>query len=451
MIAFYIMFCGTFFLCLSQAMMINSLPAILVEFDINAGYGQLITTGYIFALGLLSASTATLIDRFSTKRLCLFSFATFIVGCALCYFAHDFSVLLVGRLLQAGGAGISLPLVQDVALFIYPKEEYGRAMGAVGLIIGFAPAVGPAVAGPIIDYLGWRAMFIILGVIVSTAFVLALFFVHDMAEHRSVNVNVKAVSLFCAGFILLMCGLTQVEAVGIASVTAWLLLAAGGVAIGLYIRCDVRSDDPFLHLKCFKTRRFTIDCILIVFAQFSMMVASIMVPLYVQGVQGDTATISGLVIMPGAILLGLLNPVTGRLYDRYGARPLALAGFAMIFAGTAAFILCTPTTPGWVVTLLYGLRTLGIACTWMPMVADASVALPLEEATQATSITTSLRQLCSSMMSTVFISIMAACTVDASGVSDFGFDVSFGVLAAVSFGVLALAFFTVRWKDSARS
>lgn len=307
MIAYRIMFVGTFFLCISQAMMINALPAILVEFDISAGYGQLITTGYIFALGLISSMTATLVDRFSTKTLCLCSFASFLLGCVVALTAQDFTMLMIGRFLQAGGAGISLPLIQDVALIIYPKEEYGKAMGAVGLIIGFAPAIGPAVAGPIIDLWGWRAIFSILGVCVALIFVLSIFFVHNLAEYRETKFNALSCVLFCTGFILVMVGLTHTETFGFADIASVGPLVAGLAVLLLYVRNEIFSSDPMLHLSSFRSKRFTVDCILVVFAHASMMIASIMVPLYVQGVQGDSATISGLIIMPGAILLGVLN------------------------------------------------------------------------------------------------------------------------------------------------
>lgn len=451
MTAFSIMFIGTFFLCISQAMMINALPAILIEFDISAGYGQLITTGYIFALGLISAMTATLVDRFSTKHLCLFSFACFLAGCIIASTAQDFTLLLIGRFLQAGGAGISLPLIQDVALIIYPEEEYGKAMGAVGLIIGFAPAIGPAVAGPIIDLFGWRAIFWILGACVAVIFVLAVLFVHNLAEYRETKFNTPSMVLFCIGFILMMMGLTHIETYGFSDIASWGLLLVGFVVLAFYVRRDLFSSDPMMHLSSFRSRRFTVDCVLVVFAHASMMIASIMVPLYVQGVQGDTATVSGLIVMPGAILLGVLNPVTGRLFDRYGARALSVAGCAFILAGTAAFIACTPETLAWMFTLLYGVRTIGIACLWMPLAADASLALPPQEKTQATAITTSMRQLFSAMFSTVFVSIMAAFSVEPSGISDYGFDISFTILSLFTLGMLVLAFAFVRWNRTEES
>jgi EmrB/QacA subfamily drug resistance transporter len=450
MVAFYTMFAGTFFLCISQSMMINALPSIMTEFSISAEYGQLITTGYIFGLGLFSAMSAVLVDRYSTRSLCLVSFAAFIAGCIVCIFAPDFTTLLIGRLLQAGGAGISLPLIQNVALIIYPENQYGKAMGAVGLIIGFAPALGPAVAGPIIDMLGWRAVFVILGVCVAGSAVLAAIFVRNLSPCRDAKFNVPSAILLCAGSILVMAGLTHAEASSIGDPLAWAELAAGFAILAVYAIHERKSADPLLHLGSFRSKRFSVDCILIIFGNASMMIASIMIPLYVQGVQGDSATMSGFVIMPGAILLGLLNPVAGRLYDKYGARPLALVGGLLIFAGTAAFVPCTAETPAWAITLIYGIRTIGIACIWTPMVADAAIALPPAEKAQATAISTSLRQTASAMLATVFVSIMSTNSPDASGISDYGFDISFTALAAFSLAMLVFTALCVRWKHTPR-
>ncbi len=451
MIAFAIMYVGTFILCMSQAMMINALSTILAEFNISAGFGQLLTTGYIFALGLISASTATLVDRFSTKTLCLVSLACFIAGSILCVTATSFPLLLIGRLVQAGGAGISLPLIQDVALIIYPKEQYGRAMGAVGLIIGFAPAIGPALAGPIIDYLGWRALFVILGACASLVFLLAVFFVRDLAEHRDTKFNATSTALFSIGFVALMGALSVAESNGFTDPLGWVLFAGGAAALVGYVMWEQNSPNPMLHLRAFRSKRFTVDCVLVVFSQASMMIASIMVPLYVQGVQGASATVSGLTIMPGAILLGILNPVTGRLFDRIGPRALTLSGCALILIGTLAFVLCTPDTSPWTITAIYGVRIVGIACIWTPLVADASLALPEKEKNQATAITTSMRQLFSAMLSTVFVTIMSANSIEATGISDYGFDVSFLVLSALTAAMFVFAAVTVKWKQGAKA
>ncbi len=445
-LGFRILCVGSFFLCMSQSMTINALPSILQEFSINAGYGQLLTTGYIFVLGLISASSAVLVNRFSTKRFALLSFSSFVIGCVMAAISQDFTTLLVGRFLQAGGAGISLPLIQDVALAIYPIEEYGKAMGIVGLIIGFGPALGPAVGGPIIDLLGWRALFVILGSIVAIAVILTFFFVHNMTRYLPTHFNVPSTILFCCGFTFVMIGLTQTEGIGIMAPSAWGSFVAGIAILTFYVWYELGSRNPLLHLKCFRSRRFTIDCVLIVFAQASMMIASIMVPLYMQGVQGSSATASGLAIMPGAILLGVLNPLTGRLYDRFGARPLALAGCLLLLVGTIAFVFCTPETSVLIIVALYGLRTIGIACLWLPLTADVCKALPPEETVQATAITTSMRQLFSAMLSTIFVSIMTVFTTDASGISNHGFDISFGVLSLLTLVMFAMAIVFVRRK-----
>ena len=140
-----IMMAGTTAACISQSMMIAALPTIMQEFLVGAGLAQLITTAYIFTLGLFSAMSAYLVSKLDARRLFFIAMVGFIVGCCASLFATNYPVLLASRLVQAIGAGILLPLIQVVALSVYPKSQYGKAMGIVGIIIGFAPAIGPAI------------------------------------------------------------------------------------------------------------------------------------------------------------------------------------------------------------------------------------------------------------------------------------------------------------------
>ena len=177
-----IMVSGTTAACISQSMMIAALPAVMHEYCISASSGQLLTTAYIFVLGLISAMTGYLMNRFDSKKLFFASMASFAVGCAAAIFAPNYPCLLAARLLQAGGAGICLPLVQLVALNIYPKSQYGQATAIVGMIIGFAPAIGPTISGFLIDAWGWRSMFWMLGAIALAVMVLTVLLLDDVVR-----------------------------------------------------------------------------------------------------------------------------------------------------------------------------------------------------------------------------------------------------------------------------
>ena len=208
-----IMVSGTTAACISQSMMIAALPAVMHEYGISASSGQLLTTAYIFVLGLISAMTGYLMNRFDSKKLFFASMASFAVGCAAAIFAPNYPCLLAARLLQAGGAGICLPLVQLVALNIYPKSQYGQATAIVGMIIGFAPAIGPTISGFLIDAWGWRSMFWMLGAIALAVMVLTVLLLDDVVRRpdHSGYFDLVSALLYSGGFVLVMVAATMLE------------------------------------------------------------------------------------------------------------------------------------------------------------------------------------------------------------------------------------------------
>lgn len=420
--------------CISQSMMISALPAVMREFSVNASLGQLITTSYIFTLGLISALTAFLINRFETRPLFFAAMASFVVGCALAIVAPNYPLLLASRLVQAGGAGILLPLLQVVALSVYPKSEYGRAMGIAGLVIGFAPAIGPTISGVIIDAWGWRAVFVCLGAIAVVVTAAAYFLLSDVVKRSKDHgkLDVASALLYAASFCLVLVGATFMEESGQVSALAIVLLVAGAVGLFAFTRRQLRISNPFLKMACFRDRTFAVSTMLVVFAHIAFMAPSIMVPLFVQDILGQSAAVSGLVILPGALLLGILNPVCGRLLDAHGPHPLLIAGGLLIVAGTLAFSACDETTPDVLVAVLYGVRIVGIACIMMPLTGHACTTLAQEDLPQATAIINSFRQIIGSISASIIISVMAMASASPLGIDVQGFSLSFVVQAVVA-------------------
>ena len=428
-----VMMSGTTAACISQSMMIAALPTIMHEYSVSASLGQLLTTSYIFTLGLISAMTAYLVHRVDSKKLFIAAMVCFVAGCAAALVAPNYPLLLASRLLQAGGAGIALPLIQVVALSVYPKSEYGRAMGLVGLIIGFAPAIGPTVSGFLIDFWGWRSVFVILGAVSAVVVVLSFFVLSDVVKREASRerFDVPSGLLYTLGFCGIMLGTTVMESDAAFDPVSLSALAGGALALFVFARRQARIEQPLLKLSCFRNRTFAIATVLVMMSQMAFMVGSIMVPLFVQDVQGGSATVSGLTILPGAVLLGFLNPVTGRLLDRYGPRPLVAVGCAVLAAGTLAFAACDAGTPEWAITVLYGVRTVGVACLMMPMTAHACAALSLEDIAQGTAIITSFRQIFGALSSSALITVMALASSNELGIDVGGFALSFEVQAAV--------------------
>lgn len=440
-----IMVSGTTAACISQSMMIAALPAVMHEYGISASSGQLLTTAYIFVLGLISAMTGYLMNRFDSKKLFFASMASFAVGCAAAIFAPNYPCLLAARLLQAGGAGICLPLVQLVALNIYPKSQYGQATAIVGMIIGFAPAIGPTISGFLIDAWGWRSMFWMLGAIALAVMALTVLLLDDVVRRPDHPGHFDLVSalLYSGGFVLVMIAATMLESGGSVGAGFIVPLLAGATGLVVFARRQLRVSEPFLRLQCFRDKTFAVSTLIVICAHMMFMAPSIMVPLFVQDIQGLSATVSGLTLLPGAIMMGVMNPVTGRLLDRRGPRPLIAVGCVTVLAGTVAFALIPASVPEWVVTVLYGVRATGIACLMMPLTAWACTTLDPDELAQASAIITSARQLIGSLSASVFIAAMALTSQNALGVDLGGFDFSFWLQCGVPVIAFVLGMFVL--------
>ena len=296
-----------------------------------------------------------------------------------------------------------------------------------------SPAIGPTVSGFLIDFWGWRSVFVILGAVSAVVVVLSLFVLSDVVKREGSRerFDVPSGLLYTLGFCGIMLGTTVMESDAAFDPVSLAALAGGALALFVFARRQARIEQSLLKLSCFRNRTFAIATVLVMMSQMAFMVGSIMVPLFVQDVQGGSATVSGLTILPGAVLLGFLNPVTGRLLDRYGPRPLVAVGCAVLAAGTLAFAACDAGTPEWAITVLYGVRTVGVACLMMPMTAHACAALSLEDIAQGTAIITSFRQIFGALSSSALITVMALASSNELGIDVGGFALSFEVQAAV--------------------
>ena len=214
----------------------------------------------------------------------------------------------------------------------------------------------------------------------------------------------------------------------------------------VFARRQLRVPEPFLRLQCFRDKTFAVSTLIVICAHMMFMAPSIMVPLFVQDIQGLSATVSGLTLLPGAIMMGVMNPITGRLLDRRGPRPLIVAGCVAVLAGTVAFALIPASVPEWVVTVLYGVRAMGIACLMMPLTAWACTTLDPDELAQASAIITSARQLIGSLSASVFIAVMALTSQNALGVDLGGFDFSFWLQCGVPVLAFVLGMFVLPAK-----
>ncbi|GAA0054254.1 UNVERIFIED_CONTAM: multidrug efflux MFS transporter [Streptococcus canis] len=407
---------ATFAGVLNQTSLGTAIPTLMTSFKINLATAQQATTWFLLANGIMIPVSAYLTTRFSTKWLYVTAYAILISGLLITAFAptDNWTLFLFGRIIQASAVGITMPLMQVVMVNIFPAEQRGAAMGLNGLVVGLAPAIGPTFAGWILKHdlvllgihLSWRAIFILPLLILTLAFLAAPFVIKDVIANRDMTLDMPSLMLSILGFGSFLWGFTNVANNGWRNLTMVILpILIGAAVIALFIHRQLQLDVPFLDVRVFKVKQFSITTAAITLSMMAMMGVEMMLPLYLQNVHGLSALDSGLALLPGALMMGLVSPIAGRVYDKVGARRMALVGFSILAIGTIPFTFLTATTPDHFITLLYAIRMFGIAMVMMPLTASAMSALPPHEAAHGTAANNTARQIASAIVVALLSSV----------------------------------------------
>lgn len=403
---------GTFCTVLNQTLLTTAFPALMKAFNISASSVQWLTTGFLLVNGIMIPISAWLINKFSSKRLYLTAMTIFLIGTITCFVAPNFSTLLIGRLIQAAGVGISMPLLQNIMLSIFPPEKRGSAMGMAGIVIGLAPALGPTLSGWIIDHYTWRDLFGMVIPIVILVLVLAFFLMKSVIQLSNPSIDVLSAFLSTVGFGSLLYGFSSVGNDGWGSSKVISFLVIGVFVIGLFVWRQLHLEHPFLELCVFKSPTFTIAAILSGVVNMAMVGAEMVLPLYIQNIRGESAFHSGLMLLPGALIMGLMMPITGAIFDKHGAKRLAISGMLILTAATLPFAFLTQETPIVMIVILYAIRMFGISMVMMPVTTSGMNALPMNLISHGTAVNNTFRQVASSIGTAVLISILTNVTKD---------------------------------------
>ena len=403
---------GSFLTTLTQTVLTSALPSIMTDFNVSANTGQWLTTVYMLVLGVMIPATPYLINRFSTRTLFISSMVLFFVGCALSITSQSFGMMIVSRILQAICGGINMQLVQILMMRMYPVEERGTAMGLYGFIIGVAPAIGPTLAGAVIDSLGWRSLFYILGSVALLDVILALVFLKNIGETKKDKLDVISLILSTLGFGGLLIGISNQANYGWGSYLTYLPLIVGIISLVIFTVRQLKLEKPLLNLRIFKYKEFVISIILIVIIYAVMTSSSMLVSLYMQSMRGYSALSTGLLMLPGSILMSIFSPIAGKAFDKHGPRKVIIPGILFLAIGTLSFSFLRVNTPVMYLTAMYGMRMLGIACVLMTVTTWGINSLPTDDIPSGSAIGSTLRQIGGSLGLAVFMSIMS--TVSAS-------------------------------------
>lgn len=283
-----IMLAGAFVAILNQTLLVTALPHIMSDLNIDATAAQWLTTIFMLVNGIMIPVTAYLIDKFSTRALFITSVGLFALGTLIAAVSPNFGTLLVGRVVQAAGAGIIMPLMQTVFLVIFPKEKRGAAMGMIGLVISFAPAIGPTLSGWIVDSYSWRTLFYIILPIAVIDLVIAIFALKNVSELRNPKLDMTSVTLSTLGFGGLLYGFSSASK-GWNDPTVIISILVGVVSLYLFVTRQFKLKEPLLEFRVFKDRVFTVSMIITVIVFTAMIGASTLMPLYIQNARHMSA------------------------------------------------------------------------------------------------------------------------------------------------------------------
>ncbi|MEK4882988.1 MULTISPECIES: DHA2 family efflux MFS transporter permease subunit [Paenibacillus] len=396
---------GCFLSTLNQTLLNVALSSLMDVFDVTATTVQWISTGFMLINGILIPITAYLMKRFTTRQLFISAMSFLLIGSILCAAAPSFSLLLIGRMIQAAGTGIIMPLMMSVVLAIFPVEKRGSAMGLLGLAMIFAPAIGPTLAGFVVEYHSWRWLFIGLIPLVLIVITLALKYLVNVSETSKSKLDVVSVLLSTVGFGLILYGFSSAGSKGWDDVIVILTLGIGVAVTAVFCLRQIKSDDPLLNLSVFKNKVFTMTSLINVLITMMMYADMILLPIYLQNGRGFTAFDAGLLLLPGALVNAFMSPVTGKLYDRFGAKPLFIIGLLFIIPSMWAVTdLSESTTYTYLMIRTIGLR-IGLSFITMPLNTAGLNALPKQLGTHGTAVNNTVRQIAGAIGTAVVITI----------------------------------------------
>lgn len=403
---FAVLIAGAFVAFLNQTVINVALPQIMNSFQISAATANWLSTIFMLTNGIVIPITAFLMQRFTTRQLFLFSMGIFSVGTFICAIAPAFSVILVGRVVQAIGAGILFPLITNVIFTIFPLERRGFAMGIFGVALNFAPAIGPTWAGWIIETYSWHVMFYIIAPIALIDFFIAIFLVKNVTETSRPKLDVLGVILSTIGFGGILYGFTTGGTKGWGDPEVVTLFIVGGISLFLFVWRQLTVGHPILEFRIFKFKMFTLTTIINVIVTMAMFSGMILMPIYMQNIHGFSPLEAGFMLLPGGVVMGIMSPITGKLFDKYGAKWLAIIGLAITILTTYALTRLHTDTSFSYVIWVYTIRMFGISLLMMPIFTAGLNDLGLSLNKYGTAMVNTLRMVAGAVGMAFFVSIM---------------------------------------------
>jgi len=425
---------GGFMTVLTETLLNNGLANIAQGFHISLATAQWISTANLLTIGVMIPISAAFLYMFDSKKLYLTALGIFLMGTILAYVAPSFGFLLLGRVVQAVGVGIIMPFMRNIMVLIFPANQRGMAMGITGIVIALAPAIGPTLSGWVLASHSWRALFGILIPVTLLVILLVLVGMRKLIPTTNQRLDLPSVLYSGFGFAGILYGFSTIGSNWLLSV---IIILVGVLMVALLLHRQTQLETPMLNVSVFKYRTFNLSVLLSSLGQLSLLGMQVLVPVYLQSAFHLTALTTGLLMLPGALAMGLLNPLSGMLFDRYGIRRLAISGFLIATLATLTFMVFTSKTPLILIGIAYAVWMIGISLMLMQLATAGINVLPVKLIAHGNAINTMAGQIAGAIATALLVSISGIINT-ATHSFLLGYQVAFGILA----GLLLIGFLT---------
>ncbi|MDF2085630.1 DHA2 family efflux MFS transporter permease subunit [Bacillus pseudomycoides] len=409
---------GMFVSILNQTIINVALPPLMNEFNVSTSTAQWLITGFMLVNGILVPISAFLVSRFTYRKLFVAAMLFFTVGSIICALSGTFTMMMIGRVIQAVGAGILMPVGMNIFMTLFPPHKRGAAMGLLGVAMILAPAIGPTVTGWVIENYSWNLMFYGMFTIGLIIIVLSLKFFTLAQPVYKIKLDMFGVISSSIGLGSLLYGFSEAGNNSWSSAEVVISLIIGVIGIALFIWREMTTDNKMLDLQVFKYPTFTFTLLINAIVTMALFGGMLLLPVYLQNIRGFTPIESGLLLLPGSLIMGIMGPIAGKLFDKYGIRPLAIVGLAITTYATYEFTQLTMDTPYSVIMTDYIIRSFGMSFIMMPIMTAGMNALPMKLISHGTATQNTSRQVAGSIGTAILITIMTQQTT--AHVADYG-------------------------------
>ncbi|MFB9310619.1 DHA2 family efflux MFS transporter permease subunit [Agromyces hippuratus] len=417
----WLLLAASFVVILNETIMGVAIPHLVVDLGISISEAQWLTTAFMLTMAVVIPITGYLLQRFATRPIFIAAMSLFSAGTLIAAMAPGFEVLLVGRVVQASGTAIMMPLLMTTLMTLVAPSDRGRLMGRVAIVMSVAPAIGPTISGLILNSLSWRFMFWLVLPIALAMLVIGIRRVENVSEPRKIPIDVFSVVLSALGFGGLVYGLSQIGAeTGGSSLGAapmWIAFGVGAVSIGAFIWRQLslqKHDRALLDLRTFLSRNFSISIGLMTIMMAALFGTIILLPIYLQNVLHLEPIMTGLLLLPGGLTMGLLGPTVGRLFDRLGPTPLLVPGAFVVSGVLWSLTMVTDTTSPWLLLVAHVVLSAGLAFMFTPLFTSALGSVEPKFYSHGSAIVGTVQQVAGAAGTALFVTIMATQTLTAT-------------------------------------